>query len=98
MIELELSLVRNPTGIHQDLVDRYGFTSNYQSVQRFVRKLRGAVSPEARVIIEPNSVRQNRSIFKLAKTLVHNYARIFRLKFVHDMTAPQAGSEIRRVD
>jgi hypothetical protein len=69
MIELELSLVRNPTGIHQDLVDRYGFTSNYQSVQRFVRKLRGAVSPEARVIIEPNSVRQNRSIFKLARTI-----------------------------
>jgi transposase len=52
MIELELSRGRNAMGIYQDLVDGHGFTSNYQSVQRFVRKLRGAVSPEARVIIE----------------------------------------------
>jgi hypothetical protein len=52
MIELELSRGRNAMGIWQDLVNGHGFTSSYQSVQRFVRKLRGAVSPEARVIIE----------------------------------------------
>jgi transposase len=52
MIELELSRGRNAMGIYQDLVDRHGFQSSYQSVQRFVRKLRGAVSPEARAIIE----------------------------------------------
>ena len=52
MIELELIRGRNAMGIYQDLVDGHGFTSSYQSVQRFVRKLRGAVSPEARVIIE----------------------------------------------
>jgi hypothetical protein len=52
MIELELSRGRNAMGIWQDLVDLHGFRSSYQSVQRFVRKLRGAVSPEARVIIE----------------------------------------------
>ena len=52
LIELELSRGRNATGIFQDLVDRHGFTGGYQSVKRFVRKLRGAVSPEARVIIE----------------------------------------------
>jgi transposase len=52
MIELELSRGRNAMGIWQDLVDGHGFTSSYQSVQRLVRKLRGAVSPEARVIIE----------------------------------------------
>src|ERR1700733_6610818 len=52
LIELELSRGRNAMGIYQDLVDRHGFTSSYQSVQRFVRKLRGAVSPEARAIIE----------------------------------------------
>jgi transposase len=52
MIELELSRGRNATGIWQDLVDTHGFTGGYQSVKRFVRKLRGAVSPEARVIIE----------------------------------------------
>jgi hypothetical protein len=52
MIELELSRGRNAMGIWQDLVDGHGFTGSYQSVKRFVRKLRGAVSPEARVIIE----------------------------------------------
>jgi transposase len=52
LIERELSRGRNAMGIWQDLVDKHGFTSSYQSVQRFVLKLRGAVSPEARVIIE----------------------------------------------
>ena len=52
MIEQELSRGRNATGIWQDLVDTHGFTGGYQSVKRLVRKLRGAVSPEARVIIE----------------------------------------------
>jgi hypothetical protein len=52
MIELELSRGRNAMGIWQDLVDGHGFGSSYQSVQRFVLKLRGAISPEARVIIE----------------------------------------------
>jgi transposase len=52
LIELELSRGRNAMGIWQDLVDGHGFTGGYQSVQRLVRKLRGAGSPEARVIIE----------------------------------------------
>ena len=51
-IELELSRGRNATGIFQDLVDRHGFTGSYESVKRFVRKLRGPVSAEARAIIE----------------------------------------------
>jgi transposase len=37
--------------IWQDLVDQYSFASSYQSVQRFVRKLRGTQKPEARVVI-----------------------------------------------
>src|SRR5271170_7310472 len=52
LIELELSRGRNAMGIWQDLVDQHGYSSSYQSVQRFVLKLRGAVSAEARVIIE----------------------------------------------
>ena len=52
LIALELERGRNAMGIWQDLVDGHGFASSYQSVQRFVRTLRGAVSPEARVIIE----------------------------------------------
>jgi len=52
LIEQELSHGRNAVGIWQDLVDRHGFTGGYQSVKRFVRKLRGSDSPEARVTIE----------------------------------------------
>jgi transposase len=37
--------------IWQGLVDEYSFASSYQSVQRFVRKLRGTQTPEARVVI-----------------------------------------------
>ena len=38
--------------IWQDLVDDHGFRGSYQSVKRFVGKLRGSNSPEARVVIE----------------------------------------------
>jgi transposase len=50
-IELGLSRGRNARAIWQDLVSESGFTSSYQSVQRLVRKLRGAQTPEARVVI-----------------------------------------------
>ena len=38
--------------IWQDLVDGHGFAARYASVKRFVRKLRGSPTPEARVVIE----------------------------------------------
>jgi hypothetical protein len=50
-IELGLARGRNAMAIWQDLVSDCGFTSSYQSVKRFVGKLRGAQSPEARVVI-----------------------------------------------
>ena len=50
-IESGLSRGRNAMAIWQDLVSGYGFASSYQSVQRFVRKLRGTQVPEARVVI-----------------------------------------------
>jgi transposase len=51
VIELGLSRGRNAMAIWQDLVEQYSFASSYQSVQRFVRKLRGTQVPEARVVI-----------------------------------------------
>jgi transposase len=50
-IELGLSQGRNAMAIWQDLVDQHGFAGGYQSVKRFVRKLRGVQSPEARAVI-----------------------------------------------
>ena len=52
VVEVGLSRGRNATAIWQDLVDDHGFTGRYNSVKRFVRKLRGAATPEARVVIE----------------------------------------------
>ena len=52
IIAVELERGRNATGIWQDLVDSHGFAGGYQSVKRYVRKLRGTVSPEARVVIQ----------------------------------------------
>jgi transposase len=51
-IEAELSKGRNAMAIWQDLVDSHGFSEKYASVKRFVRKLRGSSTPEARVVIE----------------------------------------------
>jgi transposase len=50
-IEIGVSQGRNAMGIWQDLVDQHGFSAGYQSVKRFIRKLRGAKSPEACAVI-----------------------------------------------
>lgn len=52
LIQLGLSRGRNAMAIWQDLVDSYGFAAGYQSVQRFVGKLRKSVALEAHAVIE----------------------------------------------
>jgi transposase len=51
LIELGISRGRNAKGIWQDLVDQSAFDGAYQSVKRYVRKLRGVPSPEPRSVI-----------------------------------------------
>ncbi|MEP7361876.1 MAG: hypothetical protein ABI972_01355 [Acidobacteriota bacterium] len=46
-IEISLSKGRNAKAIHQDLVDDHGFRGAYQSVKRFVHRLRGSPATEA---------------------------------------------------
>jgi transposase len=50
-IESALASGRNARAIWQDLVDMHGFAAAYASVQRFVKKLRGARTPEAHPVI-----------------------------------------------
>jgi len=50
-IELGLSQGRNATAIWQDLVADSGFRGSYQTVKRFVRKLRGKQPVQARAVI-----------------------------------------------
>ena len=51
-VELSLSRGRNAMAIWQDLVASHGFTGKYPAVRRYVRKLRGSPTPEARVVIQ----------------------------------------------
>jgi hypothetical protein len=50
-IELGLSQGRNAMAIWQDLVSESGFGGDYQTVKRFVRKLRGSQQPQAHAVI-----------------------------------------------
>ncbi len=43
---------RNAVAIYQELVTYHGFTARYASVRRFVRKLCGSSTPEARAVIQ----------------------------------------------
>ena len=53
-IEISLSKGRNAKAIWQDLVDDHGFHGSYQSVKRFVGKLRGSpVTAACAVIVTP---------------------------------------------
>lgn len=51
-IELDLGRGRNAMAIWQDLVTDHGFTGSYESVKRFVRRIRGARIREACGIIQ----------------------------------------------
>jgi transposase len=50
-IEVGLERGRNAMAIWQDLVDQHGYSDGYQTVKRFIRKLRGLHSPQAVGII-----------------------------------------------
>jgi transposase len=52
LIEVGLAQGRNARAIWQDLVDTHGFAAGYLSIQRYVRKLRGAATPEPCAVIE----------------------------------------------
>ena len=52
IIERALSRGRNGMAIWQDLVSDHGFANSYQSVKRFVGKLRGSQGPQAAGIIQ----------------------------------------------
>src|SRR2546425_4513460 len=59
-IELSLSRERNAAAIWQDLVSESGFRGGYQTVKRFVRKLRGnqPLQPRAVILTAPGEEAQ----------------------------------------
>ena len=51
LIESGLARGRNAMSLWQEMVDRHGFSGAYESVKRFVRRLRGPTSTEPRAVI-----------------------------------------------
>jgi transposase len=51
MVERAIASGRNAMAIWQELVDRYGFTSRYSSVKRYVARLKASATPEAHPVI-----------------------------------------------
>lgn len=66
-IELGLSRGRNATAIWQDLVSEHGFHGSYQTVKRFVRKLRGNQPLQPRAVIFTAPGEEARSITARAR-------------------------------
>ena len=66
LIRQELGRGRNAMAIWQDLVSDHGFPGGYQSVKRFVRKLRGSELPQAVGIIQTSPQKRPRSITDLS--------------------------------
>ena len=60
IIEHAFDRGRNARGIWPDLVSDQGFPGSYESVKRFVRKLRGVRSPEAAGIIQTEPGEEDR--------------------------------------
>jgi transposase len=61
LIEQGLEKGRNAKAIWQDLVDDHGFAGGYQSVKRFIGKLRGSASPQqpcAVIVTQPGEEAQ----------------------------------------
>ncbi len=53
LIEQGVSRGRNAKAIWQDLISYHGFSGSYQTVKRFVRKLRGSESEAVGIILTP---------------------------------------------
>lgn len=76
LIELGLARGRNARAIWQDLVDGHGFTAGYQSAQRYIRKLRGAVTPKPAASSRLRPVRKYKSIMAPARWCVIRIAAV----------------------
>jgi hypothetical protein len=66
-IELGLSRGRDAMAIWHDLVSESGFSGGYQTVKRFVRKLRGTQPPQPRAVIVTAQGEEAKSITARAR-------------------------------
>ena len=93
LIERWLDDGREGMSIWQELVERYGFRARYSSVQRFVRGLRKAQPPEARVVIQTRPGEESQVDYSDGPMVRHpelgkyRRARLFLLTLAHSRKA-----------
>lgn len=89
MIEVNLELGRNAMAIYQDLVTEHKYEHGYASVMRFVRKLRGGQTPEARVPIQTQAGQESQvdygegPMVRCPRTGKYRRTRLFILTLAH---------------
>jgi transposase len=93
-IESQLPLGRNAQSLYQDLVDQYGFTHGYNSVKRFVAKLRRR-DPERFDVLEfpPGEESQ----VDWGQGALTRTARGYRRPHLFVMTLKYSGKSFRKV-
>jgi transposase len=84
---------RTATSIFQELVEKHGFVARYATVQRFVRKLHGETSPEARVVIATKPGEESQvdygdgPMVRESSSGKHRRTRLFLLTLAHSRKA-----------
>lgn len=93
-IESQVQLGRNAVSIYQDLVDEHGFTHRYNSVKRFVAKLR-AREPERFDVLEFPPGEEAQVDFGLGAPTRHQSGR-YKRPFLFVMTLKYSGKSFRK--
>jgi transposase len=93
-IESQVQLGRNAVSIYQDLVELHGFTHRYNSVKRFVAKLR-AREPERFDVLEFAPAEEAQVDFGLGAPTLHKAGR-YKRPFLFVMTLKYSGKSFRK--
>lgn len=94
-IEAQVALGRNAVAIYQELVEAHGFEARYNSVKRFVRRLK-ARDPERFDVLESEPGEEAQVDFGLgAPTLTRNGR--YRRPYLFVMTLKYSGKSFRKV-
>lgn len=93
-IEKQVGLGRNAVSIYQDLVEEHGFTHGYNSVKRFVAKLR-AREPERFDVLEFPPGEEAQVDFGLGAQTLDDRGR-FRRPYLFVMTLKYSGKSFRK--
>lgn len=94
-IEAQVALGRNAQAIYQDLVEQHGFAQQYNSVKRFVRRLR-VRDPERFDVLESDPGEEAQVDFGLGAPTVTNKGK-YRRPYLFVMTLKYSGKSFRKV-